>query len=147
VDGCRLEQNPVIGGSSKQRRKAPLAKHPEIGCNTPNATNAPFSVRLPKELRDAATERASSLELDLGQYIRDLIEVDLSRTRPRRRRTKYDGIRRSLAEIHAAIIRCSNELELSRARGADAGFHGQMISLLRDAVSSMLLIGRLIGPR
>lgn len=135
------------GDSSKQGRKEPLAKHPEIGCSTPNATNAPFSVRLPKALKDAATARSASMEIDLGQYIRDLIEADLSGTRPRRRRAKYDGIRQMLAEIHAAIIGCANEVKQSSARAADAEHHGQMITLLRDAVSALLLLARSIGPR
>ncbi|UQR60781.1 hypothetical protein LRP30_27770 [Bradyrhizobium sp. C-145] len=87
------------------------------------------------------------MEIDLGQYIRDLIEADLSGTRPRRRRAKYDGIRQMLAEIHAAIIGCANEVKQSSARAADAEHHGQMITLLRDAVSALLLLARSIGPR
>ncbi|WP_210163514.1 hypothetical protein [Bradyrhizobium sp. WSM1743] len=124
-----------------------MEKYPEIACNTPNATKASISVRLPKALKDAATARAASMEIDLGQYIRDLIETDLSGTRPRRRRAKYDGIRQKLAEIHAAIIGCANEVKQSSARVADAEHHGQMITLLRDAVSALLLLARSIGPR
>lgn len=135
------------GDSSKQGRKEPLAKHPEIGCNTPNATNAPFSVRLPKALKDAVAARAASMEIDLGQYIRDLIEADLSGARPRRRRAKYDGIRQKLAEIHAAVISCANEVKQSSARVADTEHHGQMITLLKDAVSVLLLLARSIGRR
>lgn len=87
------------------------------------------------------------MEIDLSQYIRDLIEADLTGTRPRRRRAKYDGIRQKLAEIHAAIIGCSNELKQSRARGADTEYHSQMIAVLRDAVSALLLLASSIGPR
>jgi hypothetical protein len=137
----------VNGGSSKQGRKEPLAKHPEIGCNTPNATNASSSVRLPKALKDAAIARAALMETDFSQYIRDLIEADLSGTRPRRRRAKYDGIRQKLAEIHAAIIGCANEVKQSRGRVTDAEYDGQMITLLQDAVSALLLLARSIGPR
>ena len=135
------------GDSSRRGLEEPLAKRPEIGCNTPNAGNSPFSVRLPKALKDAAIVRAVSMEIDLGQYIRDLIEADLSGTRPRRRRAKYDGIRQELAEIHAAIIGCGNEIKQSRARGADAEHHDQIITVLRDATAALLLLARSIGPR
>ncbi|KJC50902.1 hypothetical protein UB31_11760 [Bradyrhizobium sp. LTSP849] len=104
-------------------------------------------MRLPKALKDAATARAASMETDLSQYIRDLIEADLSGTRPRRRRAKYDGIRQKLAEIHAAIIGCANEVKQSRTRVADTEHHAQMITLLQDAVSALLLLARSIGPR
>lgn len=133
--------------SSKQGRKKPLAKHPEIGCNTPITTNAPFSVRLPQALKDQATERAASMNIDLSQFIKDAMEAYLSGTRPRRRRAKHDGIRQKLAEIHATIIRCANEIKQSRAQGADAQHLVQTTILLRDAVSALLLIARSIGPR
>lgn len=87
------------------------------------------------------------MEIDLGQYIRDLIEADLSGARPRRRRAKHDVIRQKLAEIHAAIIGRENEVKQSRAGVADAEHHGQMITVLRDAVSALLLLARSIGPR
>jgi len=117
-----------------------------MGCNT-SATNAPFSVRLPKVLKDDGAARAASRGIDLGQYIRDLMETDLSGARPRRRRAKYDGIRQKLAEIHATLINCANEVNQSSARGADAAYHRQTITLLQDAVSALLLLARSIGPR
>ncbi|MDN4986722.1 hypothetical protein QY049_26535 [Bradyrhizobium sp. WYCCWR 13022] len=135
------------GDSSKQGRTEPLATHPEIGCNTPEATSAPVSVRMPKDLKDDAIERAASRGIDLGQYIRDLMQTDLYEARPRRRRAKYDGIRQKLAEIHAAIIGCANEVKRSGTRVADTEHDGEMITLLRDAVSALLLLARSIGPR
>ena len=118
-----------------------------IGSTTPKATNAPFSVRLPKVLKDAAAARAASTGIDLGQYIRDLIEADLSGSRPRRRRGKYDEIRQKLAEIHAAIISCANEVKQSSTRGADTAHDREMINLLRDVASALLLLASSIGPR
>lgn len=141
----------MIGDSSDReptRLTRPLAKHPEIGCNTPSATHSPSSVRLSKELKEAAIARAASTKIDLSQYIRDLIEADLSGKRPRRRRPKYDGTRQKLAEIHAAIICCANAVKQSGgARGPDAEHHEQVITLLRDSVSALLLLARSIGSR
>jgi hypothetical protein len=101
---------------------------------------------LPQALKDQATDRAASMNIDLSQFIKDAMEAYLSGTRPRRRRAKHDGIRQKLAEIHATIIRCANEIKQSRAQGADAQHLVQTTILLRDAVSALLLIARSIGP-
>lgn len=87
------------------------------------------------------------MEIDLGQYIRDLIDADLTGTRPRRRRAKYDGIRQKLAEIHATVIGCSNELTQCRARGTGTEHHDRLVAVLQDATVALLLLARSIGPR
>lgn len=128
--------------------KTSVAGCPEIGCITPSSKgSAPFSVRLPKELKKDAKARAAAMGIDLGQFIRDAVEAALSGTRARRRRPKYDEIRQDLAEIHAAIISCANQVEQNQGLVSDVEHDRQRIMLLRDAVSALLLLARSIGPR
>lgn len=128
-------------------KEPPLARYPAMGRNTQTSKSSPFSVRLPKELKDAAMEKAASSGVELGQYIRDLIETDLSGTRPRRRRRKHDDIRKLLAELHAAVIRLSIRIEQNRGLGLDHEYQQQMVVTLRDAVSALLALDLFIGAR
>jgi hypothetical protein len=136
---------PPSGGSS-------LPPYPEMGRTTRPGTNAPFSLRLPDELRAKVRERAASRNLTVGEYIRDLVEADLSGTAPRRRRKKHDDLRRDLAKIHAAIITCGNQIKRvdrlctsDRCRRLDDD--QDQILLLKDAASSLILLARSIRVR
>jgi hypothetical protein len=136
------------GGS---RDGAPYSTYPAIGRITRRDSNAPFSVRLPDELRAKAVEKAASKRLAVGHYIRDLVEADLSGTPPRRRRGKYDDLRQDLAKINAAIIARGNQIERDGGpcginscggQGADRHCRQVQIEILRDAVTALIALAR-----
>jgi len=143
------------GASQGGRRRFP---HPEMGRTTPVPGNAPFSLRLPSDLKARASEKASSKGLSVGQYVRGLVETDLTGATPRRRHGKYDGLRQDLAKVHGAIIACGNQVEnmgrvcASERRGHPGGDpcridREQIIDLLKDVVSAVLLLARSIRAR
>jgi hypothetical protein len=145
---------PQDSGSSPP--PPPPPPNPEMGRITRPDENAPFSLRLPGELRARATEKAASKGLTVGQYIRDLMEADLSGTTPRRRRGKYDELRHDLAHIHAAIIACGNQIKRDDrlcaidprgGRGGDRRCDQEQTDLLRNAVAALILLARSIGAR
>jgi hypothetical protein len=144
---------PQDSGSSSP---PPPPHHPETGRITRPDGNAPFSLRLPGELRARATEKAASKRLTLGQYIRDLAEADLSGVTPRRRRGKYDELRHDLAQIHAAIIACGSQIKRDGrlcaidpcgGRGGDRRCDHEQTDLLRDAVAALVILVPSIGAR
>jgi hypothetical protein len=132
------------------KRGAPQS-NPEMGRTTSTKVNTPFSLRLSDDLRARATEKAASKNITIGQYIRDLVEADLSGTAPRRRRRKYDDLRQDLAKIHAAIITCGNQIKrvdgLCTRDGCRLPTDDQDQIFLKDAVSSLILLARSIRAR
>jgi hypothetical protein len=127
--------------------------YPEMGCTTQAKGNAPFSLRLPLELRNKVDHRAALRNLSVGQYLRDLVEADLSGTHKRRRRRKYDELRQDLARIHAAIIACGNEIgcvnrqDDSNPRSAEEHLREQAVGSLKDAVAALIHLARTTGAR
>jgi hypothetical protein len=138
------------GGSS--------SPYPEMGRTTRPRVNTPFSLRLPDDLRAKVGERAASKNLSVGQYLRDVVEADLSGTITRRRRGKYDILRQELGKIHGTIIACGNQIErIDRLCASNRCSHPsrdrccidqeQTIDLLKDAVSALILLARSIRAR
>jgi len=125
------------------------AAHPEMGCTTP--ASRPFSLRLSADLRHEIEVRATSLELSVGEYLRRLIEADLSGKPVRRGRGESHAIRRELARIHGAIIECGNSVEGAHRRCAsELSGHTDVacgvdsdgiVATLRDIVSAVLVLG------
>ena len=108
--------------------------YPAMGCNTTRRSKGPFSLRLPKDLMDGATERAAANNVSLGRYIRNLVEADLTGKPARVRRGKYDDLRRDLGRLHAEIIRVGNQI----AQAGHGGDQEEPIGLLKDAVAALL---------
>jgi hypothetical protein len=120
----------------------PGAGNPEMGRNTRTGA-AVFSLRLDEDLRKLADERATALGTPLGVYIRSLIERDVRGKIMRRRRKKYDELRRDLAGIHATIIAAGNRL----TSADDIAHREEGIAALKDIVSAVLALGREVGAR
>jgi hypothetical protein len=125
------------------------APYPEMGCTTP--ASKPFSLRLSADLRRQIEDRATSLDLSVGEYLRRLIEADLSSKPIRRGRGPSHAIRRELARIHGAIIECGNSIEGAHRRCASelsgrtdvaCGVDDdRIVATLRDIVSAVLVMG------
>ena len=127
------------------RRSSP---YPEMACSTSAGNNAPFSLRLPDDLRARARERASFKGVSIGQYVRALVEADLAGKAPSRRAGKRNALRQDLAQIHGAIIACGNQIGKMDCRCAAGQLRcpvrEQGLELLKDTVSAVLLLARSI---
>jgi hypothetical protein len=141
-------------GGVLQSRGRTSPPYPAMGCNTRLPPTVSLSLRLTEDLKTKATERAASKGLNVSEYVRDLVEADLSATTPRRRRRKYDDVREELAKIHAAIIACGNQLKRADGGNTDPGRYPddhrvdqEQILLLKDLVTSVLLLARSIRIR
>jgi hypothetical protein len=130
-----------------------LSPYPEMGGNTGTRRPPPFSLRLPERLRTSATQKATASGQSLGKYIRALLEADLSGLQVARRRRKYDELRKDLAKVHASIILCGNRIERSFLETGESGTQSdddsarEMLNMLKDATSALVLLTRLMGVR
>jgi hypothetical protein len=71
--------------------------------------NAPFSIRLPAELRTHLKEMSDFRMISEAAYVCALIEADIGK-RPRRPSRQHVFLRKELAKIHAAIIALGNQV-------------------------------------
>jgi len=117
----------------------PLTNDPEMGCSTAAVGNAPFSLRLPPDLRKKISARAESNNVSVGYYIRTLVEAELTGKPVRRRRSKFDGLRQDLAQVHGTIIKVGNRIA-ENDRDAVT-----QIEQLKDAVAILVEIARSLG--
>jgi hypothetical protein len=70
--------------------------------------NAPFSIRMPAELRTHVKEMADARMVSEAAYICTLIEADMGK-RPRRPSRQHVMWRQEFTKIHAAIIYCGKQ--------------------------------------
>ncbi len=138
---------------AQMSRTGPLAHSPEMGCNTAAPGDVSFSFRLPENLRGRIRDEANIRRLSASEYVRSIIEAHLSGKRPRRRRGKYDALRADLAQIHAAIIACGNQIADTRCvRGPDQAHRPDdasccidqenILHFLKETVSALLLLAK-----
>jgi hypothetical protein len=75
--------------------------------------HAPFSIRIPLELRTHVKKMAADRMMAEGAYLCMLIENDMAK-RPRRAGKQHVMWRQELAEILKAIIACGNKVNSSQ---------------------------------